>query len=524
MPLSPQSSQFIRESLPGVSRTFALGISLLRDPLRDSVGLAYLVCRVLDTLEDVPTWPIAERVRLLDLSASKFESGAGLTDMGHHISRLASDAPINRPDGQLCINAPRVFQALCEMPPSTIQAICQPAAHMARGMAETLSRAEAGRAVELATEEELDQYCYYVAGTVGEMLTNLFLLDRPDWDAQVVSQIHRHSVDFGLGLQMVNVIKDVTEDFSRGVIYLPRNVLGIVDADLTSLLANPTGPAARQVIGRVAGRALGCLDAAMAYTLSIPSSERDIRLFCALPLLLALRTLGRAAADVTSFEAGKAPKIGRNEVSELHHAADSSVKSDSLLGGLIRKERQSALKALRLLLPNQGRGVLPELGYIGLGSNLGNRHTQMTQGLSVLAQNAPVRVLRESERLETDPVDCPVGSGSFVNSVVEISTCLSPQELVSALLAAERAVGRERTGERNEPRLLDLDLLLLGDQTNGWNGNQPMEDDCLVVVPHPRLHCRSFALAPLHQLVPELQHPVTRLSISEMLDQLRIQA
>jgi len=524
MPLSQPSSEFIRQSLPGVSRTFALGISLLRDPLRDAVGLGYLLCRVLDTLEDAAEWPIADRIRLLERAASSLGSGVDLDGLGSAISSLAKAHPFDRADSALCVNAPLVFQALRELPQEWASAIYRPAAAMARGMAETLAIGGEETPVELSTEAELDQYCYFVAGTVGEMLTNLFQLDRQDWSSATLTGLRRQSVDFGLGLQMVNVIKDVTDDFARGVVYLPRSLLGIAGADLNQLLADPTGDAAQLVVGRVAGRALGCLDAAMAYTLTIPERERDVRLFCALPLLLALRTLARAATDLNSFASNSAPKVSRVEVTQLHQEAEQAVAEDAQLGALIRRERAATVAALARLLPHGGDGVLPRIAYIGLGSNLGDRHCQLDRALELLAAQPGVRVLRESRRLETAPVDCPPESGLFVNSAAELSLASSAAEAVSMLLSTERELGRDRTAERNEPRLIDLDLLMLNPVVQGWQNGEASSDECEIVVPHPRLHLRPFVLVPLAELAPELQHPVFGKSIQELNGSIQVKA
>src|SRR5690606_3005236 len=101
--------------------------------------------------------------------------------------------------------------AVLAMPSASKRVAAASASVMARGMALSI----ATPSVKLATEADLDQYCYYVAGTVGEMLTGLFATDR-EISAPSSAWMTRHSIDFGLGLQMTNVIKDVTEDFARG--------------------------------------------------------------------------------------------------------------------------------------------------------------------------------------------------------------------------------------------------------------------------------------------------------------------
>ena len=129
--------------------------------------------------------------------------------------------------------------------------------------------------------------------------------------------------------------------------------------------------------------------------------------------------------------------------------------------------------------------------YVGLGANLGEREATIEQAVALLEG-----VVGRSKLRETDPVgvaDQPV----FLNGAVAIETELSPRELLEALLAVERRLGRERR-ERWGARTIDLDLLLYGDDTIDEPG---------LTVPHPRLHERRFALEPLAELDPELEIP-----------------
>lgn len=117
--------------------------------------------------------------------------------------------------------------------------------------------------------------------------------------------------------------------------------------------------------------------------------------------------------------------------------------------------------------------------------------------------------VRVSTLRETDPVG-PVAQPRFLNGAAEIETTLSPRALLELLLAIERELGRERTGERFGPRTIDLDLLLYGHETIAEPGLE---------VPHPRLHERAFALEPLAELDPELEVP-GRGTVSELLARL----
>ncbi len=129
--------------------------------------------------------------------------------------------------------------------------------------------------------------------------------------------------------------------------------------------------------------------------------------------------------------------------------------------------------------------------YIGVGANLGDREATIRAALAALPGVVGVSQLRE-----TDPVGV-VDQPPFLNGAVAVETDFSPRELLDALLAVERELGRERR-ERWGPRTIDLDLLLYGDETIDEPG---------LTVPHPRLHERRFALEPLIDLDPELAIP-----------------
>ncbi len=129
--------------------------------------------------------------------------------------------------------------------------------------------------------------------------------------------------------------------------------------------------------------------------------------------------------------------------------------------------------------------------YISLGSNLGDREATIRAAVAALPG-----VVAVSELRETEPVGVVV-QPPFLNGVARLETELSARELLAALLAVERQLGRERR-ERWGPRTIDLDLLLYGSET--------LEEPGLTV-PHPRLHERRFALEPLAELDPSLVVP-----------------
>lgn len=135
--------------------------------------------------------------------------------------------------------------------------------------------------------------------------------------------------------------------------------------------------------------------------------------------------------------------------------------------------------------------------YVGLGANLGEREETLRAAVAGLEATGGVEVLAVSAFRETDPVGY-VDQPRFLNGAVALETTLTPRELLDALLAVERSLGRTRDGPRFGPRTIDLDLLLYGDESLDEPG---------LTVPHPRLHERAFALEPLAELEPGLVVP-----------------
>jgi len=150
------------------------------------------------------------------------------------------------------------------------------------------------------------------------------------------------------------------------------------------------------------------------------------------------------------------------------------------------------------------------IAYIGLGANLGKRDATIAEALCLLDEDDRTSVLGSTVPIETEPVgyeDQP----RFLNAAAKIATTRSPRELLELLLSIELALGRVRgEGPRYGPRTIDLDLLVYGNETI---------DEPALVVPHPLLHERRFALGPLAELDPELVVP-GRGSVSALLAEL----
>ena len=329
--LFESSWQWCEAMLPRVSRTFALCIRFLPDGVRRPVLLSYLLCRVADTVEDDPELTPPRKRELLDLFA------CALNDPAVDLKEFATALPGRRDaDAQVAGRADLVVELLHEQPLAVREAVVPWVEEMCRGMAEFASSrplvTQDGASLRfLETEADLDRYCYFVAGTVGHLLTALFTTLRPRITPKAATQLDALAEDFGAGLQLVNILVDVANDRQRGVSYVPETVYraeGLMAADLLSPAQQPR---ARAALARVAARARQRLQQAREYCLIMPRTEYQLRLFCLVPYYLALRTLRALEHDGQYPAAGQRVKIGRSAVYRTVAAARVCAASNHLL-------------------------------------------------------------------------------------------------------------------------------------------------------------------------------------------------
>jgi len=135
--------------------------------------------------------------------------------------------------------------------------------------------------------------------------------------------------------------------------------------------------------------------------------------------------------------------------------------------------------------------------YIGLGSNLGDPETQLTNALQALAELPSTALVASSSFYRSLPLG-PQDQPPYVNAAALLETSLAPRELLDKMLAIEQRQGRKRDGRRWQARTLDLDLLLYGEQQLEQHG---------LVIPHPEISKRNFVLCPLAEITQDLQIP-----------------
>lgn len=207
----------IDELLQETSRTFALAVPLLRGQTRVSVGLAYLMFRVADTLEDAASWTPAERKAGLERFVAMLdEPTCDVATVDDWVARGVTDHAGYK---HLMTLTPELLDEVAKLPPAAAESLRKHTKRTSLGMRDMIDPSARG----LQSIEELKDYCYIVAGIVGELLTELFLQDAPQL-AKVKDTLVANERAFGEGLQLVNILKDELGDREEGRSFLPPGV------------------------------------------------------------------------------------------------------------------------------------------------------------------------------------------------------------------------------------------------------------------------------------------------------------
>jgi len=266
------------------------------------------LCRIVDTIEDEVSLSATQKKYFCSEFIDVVKTGNNAELFAVELAPLLSEQTI--PAEHTLIHVlPRVIQITHSFDEEQIAALACCVETMAAGMpiyqAQNLQNG-------LSTLADLDAYCYYVAGCVGEMLAKLFC----HYSAEIA--MHREellslAVSFGQGLQMTNILKDIWDDAQRGVCWLPQDVFTETGFELKNISSDVDHEGFKKGLEHLISIAHGHLQNALTYTLMIPTHETGIRNFCLWALGMAVLTLKKIKQNL-NFRQSDQVKITRNSV------------------------------------------------------------------------------------------------------------------------------------------------------------------------------------------------------------------
>ncbi len=305
-------SKRLKELLKATSRSFYLTLRVLPGRVRPQIGLAYLLARTTDTIADTEIIPLGRRLdalhELRDRILGKSTARLNFGEFAKQQTLPAEQELLEKVEDSLAL--------LHKLSPADLQRVRGVLDIITGGQQLDLERfadASAGNIIALKSAVELDDYTYRVAGCVGEFWTQVcraHLFPRAELE---YAQLFSDSIRFGKGLQLVNILRDLSADLRRGRCYLPSLELEPLGLWPTVLFSPVNESRFRPLYQRYLDLAKNHLQAGWKYTNSLPRGQMRIRLACAWPILIGVRTIERLrAAELPELRQGI--KVSRGEV------------------------------------------------------------------------------------------------------------------------------------------------------------------------------------------------------------------
>lgn len=309
------------EAVQGVSRTFALTVDALEEPMSSHICVGYLLCRVADTIEDASHIPPDAQADLLDTYRKTVDPNEE-TSMEEFRRAVDEWLPAEEDRGQdwaVVAAAPTVLRTFRSFSEGVQGAVTPPVLEMVGGMETFVRRYRDTGGLRIQDRAELERYCHYAAGTVGTLVTNLLTRDSDERGDAVLSET---AESFGLLLQLVNISKDVYGDFtSENNIYLPAEWLAAEGISQEAILERSHRAGAARVVGRTVQHARSFLDDAQRYIEAMPLKHGNTVPAWSVPYLLAVGTLRELSERPEDALRECGVKISRAEVLAIMAAA-----------------------------------------------------------------------------------------------------------------------------------------------------------------------------------------------------------
>ena len=315
--------EYCRKILPKVSRTFALNIAQLEGDIFKTVLLGYLLLRIADTFEDTVYQDEKEKITDLKDFSAIFKRDKDLPQRLKLYESLKFRWKENSYEKDLIENGHMVLRCYFDVPDTQRRIVDPLLVETSEGMAEFQKRKldSNSKIFQLTDIKELEDYCYYVGGVVGVMLTRLFCQKKSIEEKR--SPLEDFQIHFGIALQLINIIKDYKKDIARGWCYIPLTITEKYHIELNKIETLSMKQRQGIIEGMIPSIVI-YLDSTLRYIQLLPLRERSIRLFCIIPFILGYTTL----VKIVKMEGNK---VSREEVASIIQKSNTYAQSNSSL-------------------------------------------------------------------------------------------------------------------------------------------------------------------------------------------------
>lgn len=302
----------LTDLLRRVSRSFYLTLNILPPAVRHQIGLAYLLARASDTIADTELLPADQRLALLDAYGYAVQSQTtSAPSMSAFVNKQADDS-----EAELLRVCHQAIQILRDSPEEDRILIREVLEIIISGQKLDLQRfhsSKESKIVSLQTPDDLNDYTYRVAGSVGAFWTRMCLAHLSGTTAESPEEMERLGIRFGQGLQLVNILRDFQKDLSIGRCYFPRDLWE--PTGWRPEAPDPNNEAFKKLWQDHVRLAIDCLTDGWHYTMALPTSWKRVRLSCSWPILLGIRTISMMTSP--PLPNTQPTKVVRAEVYEI---------------------------------------------------------------------------------------------------------------------------------------------------------------------------------------------------------------
>ena len=318
-PANTQAEYLLNDLLRDVSRSFYLTLRLLPRAVRYQIGLAYLLARATDTIADTGAISVERRIDSLKrLKAQIASGGTERFDAGEIRAEQSSEA-----ERILLERISDALRLLRELEVGDRQLVQRVLEIITSGQELDLQRfgnASADRIESLRTYDELDDYTYRVAGCVGDFWTRICVAHLSPKPRVSVENLIEKGIRFGKGLQLVNILRDLPGDLRLGRCYLPDERLNPAGLRPHDLLNAGYEQRVRPVYDEILRDAEDHLKVAWEYVLNLPWSWMRVRVACALPVLIGVKTINKLRNE-NVLNPDTRIKVSRDDVKRILRAS-----------------------------------------------------------------------------------------------------------------------------------------------------------------------------------------------------------